>query len=217
MTLKAAVTLDGKIASAGGDSRWITSEESRRRVHELRDRVDAVLVGANTASKDNPRLTVRSGRSSGRNPARVVVDSKLRLSPKLAVFDERAGGRTMVATTLPPSSRRVQRFAAAGVEVWSVKARTGRVDLKALLGRLCREGMTHVLVEGGAQVFSSVLSQGLADELWVFVAPKLVGAGGLTWTGSLPVKAMASAMAVGELQVEKIGTDVLVRCQLGRN
>src|SRR4051812_6151231 len=211
VTVKAAVTLDGKIASGTGDSRWITGEEARLEVHRLRDRVDAVLVGANTVREDDPRLTTRLPGGGGRDAARVVVDSRLRLRPDHAVFARRPGGRAVVATTLPAGSARARRFAARGVEVWTVKGRRGQVDLESLLRRLGAEGMLHVLVEGGARLFGSALRGDLWDELWVFVAPKLVGAGGLTWSGELPVRKMAEALAVGELQIQKVGQDVLLK------
>jgi diaminohydroxyphosphoribosylaminopyrimidine deaminase / 5-amino-6-(5-phosphoribosylamino)uracil reductase len=112
---------------------------------------------------------------------------------------------------VPAGSARARRFAARGVEVWTVKARRGQVDLEALLKRLGAEGMLHVLVEGGARVFASALAADLWDELWVFVAPKLVGAKGLTWSGELPVRRMAGALAVGELEIQKVGKDVLLK------
>jgi len=210
VTLKAAVTLDGKIASGAGDSRWITGQQARLLVHGLRDKVDAVLVGANTVREDDPRLTTRLPGGAGRDAARVVVDSRLRLRPGHAVFSTRSGARVVVATTLRADSRRAKAVAARGVEVWTVKARRGQVDLGALLKRLGAEGMLHVLVEGGARVFGSALVDGLWDELWVFVAPKLVGARGLTWSGELPVRRMAEALAVGELKIQKVGQDVLL-------
>lgn len=212
VTLKAAVTLDGKIASGAGDSRWITGEEARLLVHRLRDRVDAVLVGANTVREDDPKLTTRLPGGGGRDAARVVVDSRLRLRPDHAVFSAKSGvPRVVVATTLPADSPRAKKFVTRGVEVWTVKARRGQVDLEALLHRMGVEGMLHVLVEGGARVFGSALAGDLWDELWVFVAPKLVGARGLTWSGELPVRRMAEALAVGELQIQKVGRDVLLK------
>ena len=211
VTLKAAVTLDGKIASGAGDSRWITGEEARLLVHQLRDRVDAVLVGANTVRRDDPRLTTRLPGGGGRDAARVVVDSRLRLRPDHAVFDPRSAARRVVATTLPAGSARARKLEAAGVEVWTVPGLRGQVDLRALLRRLGAEGMLHVLVEGGARVFGSALRDELWDELWIFVAPKLVGERGLTWSGSLPVRRMAEALQVGDFQVQKAGRDVLLR------
>jgi len=214
VTLKAAITLDGKLATGTYDSRWVSGEEARLEVHRLRDRVDAILVGANTVREDDPRLTTRLPGGGGKDAVRVVVDSKLRLPLERAVLCPRPPARTIVATTRPPSSPRARRLAARGVEVWTVKARRGRVDLRALLSRLGRQGMLHVLVEGGARLFGSLLREGLADELWLFVAPKLVGEAGLTWTGALPVREMAQAVRVGDLQVSRIGADVLLRARL---
>src|SRR5262245_15356490 len=211
VTLKAAVTLDGKIASGAGDSRWITGEEARLLVHRLRDRVDAILVGANTVREDDPKLTTRLPGGGGRDAARVVVDSRLRLRPDHAVFARRSRARTVVATTLPAGSRRARTLEARGVEVWTVAGRRGQVDLRALMRRLGSEGMLHVLVEGGARVFGSLLRDGLWDELWIFVAPRLVGEQGLTWSGSLPVRRKAEALSVGDFQVQKVGRDVLLR------
>jgi len=211
VTLKAAVTLDGKIASGAGDSRWITGPEARLLVHRLRDRVDAVLVGANTVRSDNPRLTTRLPGGGGHDAVCVVVDSWLRLRADHAVFSRRPPARTVVATTLSVNSRRARKLRARGVEIWTVAGRRGQVDLGALMRRLGAEGMLHVLVEGGARVFGSALRDGLWDELWIFVAPKLVGEQGLTWSGALPVRRMAEAIAVGDFQVQKVGRDVLLK------
>jgi diaminohydroxyphosphoribosylaminopyrimidine deaminase/5-amino-6-(5-phosphoribosylamino)uracil reductase len=211
VTLKAAMTLDGKIASGAGDSRWITSEPARLEVHRLRDRVDAILVGANTVRHDDPELTTRLPGGGGHHAVRVVVDSRLRLPLDRAVFRRRSPARTVVATTQSKNSARARRLESMGVEVWTVKGRRGQVDLRALLERMGAQGMLHVLVEGGARLFGSALRDRLWDELWVFLAPKLVGEQGLTWSGSLPVRRMAEALRVGELEVRKVGPDVLLR------
>lgn len=214
VTAKAAVTLDGKLASAAGDSKWITGAPARLRVHQLRDQVDAVLVGAGTVRKDNPRLTTRLPGGGGRDAVRVVVDSGLTLAPGAAVFNQRSTARTIVATVKGAGAARRRRLEARGVEVWTLPGREGAVDLRALLRRLGRAGFLHVLVEGGARVFATLLRRRLVDELWIFVAPKLVGGRGLTWTGELPVREMSGALQVGELEVEKVGRDVLLRARL---
>jgi diaminohydroxyphosphoribosylaminopyrimidine deaminase/5-amino-6-(5-phosphoribosylamino)uracil reductase len=213
VTLKAAVTLDGKIATATGDSRWVTGEDARAMVHRLRDRVDAILVGANTVVRDDPRLTTRLPRGKGKNPVRIVVDSRLRLSPDRAVFRE-IEARTIVATTAPLSSPKARRLASRGIELWPAPKRGGQVDLRAVMRRAAREGLQHVLVEGGAQVFASALRERLADELWLFLAPKILGDGGLSWAGHLGIREMRQALAVGHLSVEHVGEDLLVRALL---
>ncbi|RKH93533.1 bifunctional diaminohydroxyphosphoribosylaminopyrimidine deaminase/5-amino-6-(5-phosphoribosylamino)uracil reductase RibD [Corallococcus sp. AB038B] len=214
VTLKAAVTLDGKIAAPSGDSRWVTGEASRAWVHRLRNQVDAILVGANTVRMDDPQLTTRLPGGGGKDPVRVVVDSHLKLSPGHTVFTQRSPARTVIATLEDPEGRRARRFLAQGVEVWNVRAKQDRVDLKAVLKRVKKEGFNHVLVEGGAGLYGTLLREHLADALALFLAPKLVGAGGLSWAGELGVKDMAHALAVKDLTMEKVGDDVLLRALL---
>ncbi|RYZ33741.1 MAG: RibD family protein, partial [Myxococcaceae bacterium] len=187
---------------------------SRAWVHRLRDQVDAILVGANTVRMDDPQLTTRLPGGGGKDPVRVVVDSHLKLSPGHTVFTQRSPARTIIATLEDPEGRRARRFLAQGVEVWNVRAKQDRVDLKAVLKRVKKEGLNHVLVEGGAGLYGTLLREHLADALALFLAPKLVGAGGLTWSGELGVKDMAHALAVKDLTMEKVGDDVLLRALL---
>jgi diaminohydroxyphosphoribosylaminopyrimidine deaminase/5-amino-6-(5-phosphoribosylamino)uracil reductase len=214
VTLKAAVTLDGKLATATGDSRWVTGEQARAWVHRLRDAVDVILVGANTVRKDDPKLTTRLPGGGGKDPLRIVVDSHLRLSPGYTVFTQRSPARTVVATLEDPEGRKARRFLAQGVEVWQVRQKNGRVDLKALLRRIAKAGLNHVLVEGGAELYGSFLREHLADALALFLAPKLIGAPGLSWAGDLGVKEMAQAVAVRDLTFERHGEDVLLQALL---
>jgi diaminohydroxyphosphoribosylaminopyrimidine deaminase / 5-amino-6-(5-phosphoribosylamino)uracil reductase len=214
VTLKAAVTLDGKLATATGDSRWVTGEEARAWVHRLRDQVDVILVGANTARQDNPQLTTRLPTGGGKDPVRVVVDSHLRLPATLQVFTQRSPARTVVATLEDPAARRAKRLLATGADVWQLPEKQGRVELEALMRRLAKEGLNHVLVEGGAEMYGSFLREELADELLLFVAPKLIGGEGLSWSGALGVKQMARALTVSPLSFEQVGGDLLLRARL---
>jgi diaminohydroxyphosphoribosylaminopyrimidine deaminase/5-amino-6-(5-phosphoribosylamino)uracil reductase len=144
---------------------------------------------------------------------RVVVDSHLRLSPKLTVFTQRSPARTVVATLEDPDGRKAKRLLAAGAEVWRMPAQGTRVDLEALMRRLAKEGLNHVLVEGGAEMYGSFLREELADELLLFVAPKLIGSEGLSWSGALGVKQMARALSVQTLSFEQVGEDLLLRAR----
>jgi diaminohydroxyphosphoribosylaminopyrimidine deaminase/5-amino-6-(5-phosphoribosylamino)uracil reductase len=208
VTVKAAITLDGKIATASGDSRWVTSEASRHRVHALRDQADAVMVGRGTTAVDDPRLTARV--RGGRDPVRIVLDSRLNLPARRKVFSTRVG-RAVVATlqraTHPRASHRIDQ----GVEIWTLPSRRGRVDLRELLRRAASAGLNHVLVEGGAEVFASLFEAGLVDEVLLFIAPKIVGARGRSWVGALPVQRMSRAHPMSVDSVERVGPDLLIR------
>lgn len=216
VTLKSAITLDGKIATATGDSRWISGERARAWAHRLRDQVDAIVVGANTVLLDNPRLTTRLPRGGGHNPVRVVVDSRLRLSAQRAVFAKTSRAPTIVATLQNPSGLRARRLRRRGVEVLRVRERGGRIDLEDLLHQLGGRGMLHLLVEGGAQLHAGFLRQGLADELVLFIAPSLIGGDGPSWVGSLGVRRIKQAIKVRDLAVESVGEDLLVRARVVR-
>lgn len=215
VTLKAAITLDGKLASATGDSRWVTGEAARQRVHELRDRADAILVGAGTVEKDDPQLTTRI--PGGRDAVRVIVDSTLRLSPRAKVFTQKSQAKTIVATVQNADSPRALRLAEAGVEVWNVPAKGDRVDLKSLLRQLGEAGLVHIFVEGGAEIFASFLQQKLADELLLFIAPKIIGASGISWAGDLGVTQMAKALKLQTTRVERVGEDILLTAKLSEH
>lgn len=211
LTLKAAASLDGRIATAKGDSRWVTGPAARARVHVLRDQADAVLVGRATAALDDPRLTTRLPGGGGRDPLRVVVDSGLSLPTTLALFNQRSSARTVVATLADPDGRKARALTARGVEIWKLRAAGGGVSPRALLQRLASAGVNHVLCEGGGQLAGSLLAAGLVDELQLFLAPKLVGSDGRPWLGPLGLRRMAQAPVLRELSVEPVDGDWLLR------
>jgi diaminohydroxyphosphoribosylaminopyrimidine deaminase/5-amino-6-(5-phosphoribosylamino)uracil reductase len=210
VTLKAAVTLDGRLATRTGDARWVSGPEARAWVHRLRDRVDGVLVGAGTARADDPALTARLPGGRGRDPVRVVLDTRLALPPRLRLFGERSAAPTLVAHTVaspPPRWRRLS----PRVELLRCRPGPGGVSLPDLLRRLAARGITHLLVEGGAQVHGRFLAAGLVDEVAVVVAPKLAGADGVP-LAALPGPArMADALPLTGVRVRRLGEDVLVR------
>jgi diaminohydroxyphosphoribosylaminopyrimidine deaminase/5-amino-6-(5-phosphoribosylamino)uracil reductase len=205
VTLKAAVTLDGKLATGRGDSRWVTGPEARAHVHRLRDRVDAVLVGAGTARADDPRLTTRLPGGGGHDPLRVVLDTGLALPARLRLFRQRSPAKTIVAH----ASARTRRLG-PGVELLRCRRGPGGVDLADLLARLGERGVTHLLVEGGASVHGAFLRAGLADRIALFVAPKIAGGDGKSWVGGPGVDRMADALRLTDVEVEEVGEDLLV-------
>jgi diaminohydroxyphosphoribosylaminopyrimidine deaminase/5-amino-6-(5-phosphoribosylamino)uracil reductase len=210
VTLKAAVTLDGRIATRTGDARWVTGPEARAWVHRLRDRVDAVLVGAGTARVDDPALTTRLPGGRGRDPLRVVLDTELRLPARLRLFTERSAAPTVVAHA---SSR---RRTLGGAELLACRRDAGGVDLGDLLAKLASRGVTHLLVEGGATVHAGFLRRGLVDEVAVLVAPKLLGSDGIPLLAGPGPLRMAEVLRLEDVQVERLGDDVLVTGRVPR-
>jgi len=205
VTLKAAASLDGKIATRDGDSRWVTGPEARALVHELRDRSDAVLVGAGTARADDPRLTARLPGGRGKDPLRVVLDSRLSLPRRLHLFRSRSAAPTLVAHAAGTSGA-----APPGVEYLRCRARGGRVDLADLLVKLAGRNVTSLLVEGGAEVNRAFLEAGLVDRVVLFLAPKVVGGDGLSWVAGPGARRMAGALELEDVAVARVGTDILV-------
>lgn len=210
VTLKAAMTLDGKIATAAGASKWITSEAARRRAHELRNRVDAIVVGAGTVIADDPQLTTRL--PGGRDPVRVVLDPELRTRPTAKVYTS-GSAATKVVTTRSRDSYRARAFLKAGVQVVTVREHRGALDLEATLKTLATEGILHLLVEGGARTTASFLRAGVVDELELFVAPKLFGSEGLSWAGPLAVETVDGAPQFEFRGVEAVGPDLLIHAR----
>jgi diaminohydroxyphosphoribosylaminopyrimidine deaminase/5-amino-6-(5-phosphoribosylamino)uracil reductase len=170
VVLKAAASLDGKIVSADGESKWITSPRARKEGRLLRSRADGVLVGINTVLADDPELT---SRGAGRDPVRIVLDTALRIPPKAKVL--KPGGPMTVIATSVRSPGKLARLKAGHLSLVQVRRNGRGVDLKDLLSKLHRMGISSLLVEGGSQVHSSFLDEGLVDEVRLFIAPKLLG------------------------------------------
>ena len=176
LTLKAAASLDGKIATRSGQSRWITGEAARNAGHHFRNKVDAILVGVETVIEDDPLLTARPDGVPGKRLTRVVLDSSLRTPPKARILAPLQGSSTIVAATEAAPPAREKALREAGAEVVRVEADLdGRVSLAPLLGVLGDRGVRHILVEGGGRVHGSFIREGLADRLLYFLAPLVVG------------------------------------------
>jgi diaminohydroxyphosphoribosylaminopyrimidine deaminase/5-amino-6-(5-phosphoribosylamino)uracil reductase len=205
VTLKVAATLDGRIATASGDSRWVSGPEARAWVHRLRDRVDAVLVGRGTALADDPRLTTRLPGGAGRDPLRVVLDTDLQLPATLRLFRQRSAARTLV---LHAAKR--ERDLGPRVDLLRCARGPGGLDLDDVLAGLAGRGVVHLLVEGGGKVAASFLSAGLVDRLALVLAPRVLG-GGISWSGSSGPARMSDALALRDLTVERLGDDLLVQ------
>jgi diaminohydroxyphosphoribosylaminopyrimidine deaminase / 5-amino-6-(5-phosphoribosylamino)uracil reductase len=221
VSLKLAVSLDGRVAPARGPSRWITGPEARRAAHHLRARHDVVLVGANTVRRDNPALTVRDAAlPGGAQPLRVVVSSDLRLPPSARLFSRPMAAGTVVATLAPEHvprgpkraafERRAKLLARRGVGLWFLPRGKGGVDLPVLCARLGEEGRQDVLVEGGATLGASFADRGLVDELWLFTAPLLLGGAAPAWRFGDRPGGLAQAARLERTVVVPLGNDWVV-------
>ncbi|MGI5875361.1 MAG: bifunctional diaminohydroxyphosphoribosylaminopyrimidine deaminase/5-amino-6-(5-phosphoribosylamino)uracil reductase RibD [Dethiobacteria bacterium] len=174
--VKSAMTFDGKIATGGGKSRWITGEKSREFVHRLRSRADAIMVGINTVLKDDPLLTVRlPGGEKGRNPVRIIVDSRGKLPLNARVVTTIPEARTILATTEYAPADRLADLSAAGVEILELPLKNNRVDLNVLMSELGKMEISMLMVEGGGNLNYSLLEENLIDKVYFFIAPLLFG------------------------------------------
>ncbi|MDY4884306.1 MAG: bifunctional diaminohydroxyphosphoribosylaminopyrimidine deaminase/5-amino-6-(5-phosphoribosylamino)uracil reductase RibD [Anaerovibrio sp.] len=216
VALKTAMTLDGKIATAAGQSQWITNEASRYETHRLRDIYDGILVGINTALADNPSLTTRLKEYQGRNPVRIVVDSRARL-PLTAKLVTDGAARTIVAVTEQAPAERVEALRSAGVEI-IVAGSSNHVDMHSLMEQLGAMKISSVLVEGGGSVNFSLLQAGLVDRVYAFIAPKLVGGrDALTPVEGEGFQELDRAVELENIQLRQLGSDVLLTGIVKRN
>ena len=210
--LKAAATLDGKIATRKGDSKWISSEASRRLVHRLRNQVDGIVVGIETILKDDPLLTARVPR--GRDPTRIILDAHLRIREEAHVI-ETLPSKTILVTTEKASLEKVERLRERGVEVWMLDSVEGKIDLRTCLAKLDGMGMMSLLVEGGSQVYGSFLDEGLVDKLVLFLAPRLMGdPRALSIFGGKGVDHLEEARSLRDMKVKRVGGDLLIEAYL---
>jgi riboflavin-specific deaminase-like protein len=211
VTVHYAQTLDGRIATSGGSSQWISGDQSLRFAHQLRAEHQAVLIGVGTLIADNPRLTVRL--ALGESPLRVVADSTLRLPLDCNVLTDGAA-RTLIATTARASREQRGRVRGLGADVLVVRQdERGRVDLHDLLHRLASKGISSTLIEGGGDIITSALRSRLVDHLIVCIAPKVVGTG-IPAVKDLDILRMADALTFCESSFAPLGDDMIFRGSL---
>lgn len=213
VTVKFAATLDGRIATKTGDSKWISSDETLKLAHQLRTEHDAILVGIGTVLADDPQLTVRL--VEGRDPLRVIVDAKLQIPAQARVLTDGNAKNTLIATTAAAKEEQVAslRQAVAEVIVLPVEKDTSRLNLEALLLELGRRGIKSVLVEGGSQVITSLLLAQLVNRLIVVIAPKIIGRG-IEAINDLGITELSEAITFTSVETTKLGSDVVFDCRL---
>ncbi len=209
VTLKIAQTLDGKIATSSGESKWITGEKAREEAHRLRDSHDAILVGINTVLMDNPSLTTRI--PGGKDPVRVIVDSGLRIPIHAKVVTQKSPAKTIVATLVGAPKSKIRKLQDAGVEVLTVKSTRGRLDLRDLMKKLGKRDIMSVLVEGGAEINASVLKAGLVDKFVMFLAPLLMtGTNSLCSIGGSSPARLSQAIKLRDMTAQFVGKDLMI-------
>ncbi len=216
VTLKAAMTLDGRIAAADGASRWITGEAARLEAHRLRFAADALLVGIGTVLADDPRLTVRHAGLPPKEPLRVVADSRLRIPPEARIFRAGDPARVVVACVAPAPAGPAAALRARGARVLELPGDGGRVDLRALLAALRALDVIAVLAEGGAELGGALAEASLVDRVAFFVAPRLLG--GRDAPGALGGRgrALKQSLALGDLVTRRLGDDLLIEADVVR-
>jgi len=208
---KTAMTMDGKTATASGDSRWISGEASRQRVHQLRDRVEAIMVGIDTVIHDDPFLNTRLPSDGGRDPLRVVVDSRLRIDPTCRLLQQESAAGTLIATTNQADPDKIIKLQQNGAEVAIFPEQDGHVCLADLWQNLGGRDVQRLLLEGGATLAGAALQARLVDQVMVFLAPKLIG--GSTNYGIFSGKGcetLAKAIRLKNLHYEQSGEDILI-------
>ena len=209
VVMKAAMSLDGKIAAPSGESKWITEEAARKDVQLLRNRYSSVMVGVETVIRDDPELTCRL--EGGRNPKRIILDSSLRIPPDSKVLKDPQGNPALLACTERAQAEHAERLRSQGAELLVCKSRNGCVDLQDLLEKLGALSIDSVLLEGGATVNESAFSQGVADKVVLYIAPKIIGGEkSKTFVGGQGIGRLDQAWPLRIDSMERVGEDLRI-------
>ena len=210
-TAKAAMTLDGKIATREGDSRWITGEQARNYVHWLRSGIDAIMVGSGTVETDDPMLTTRVAEGNGRDAIRVVVDGDAKLSPKRRVFGLQSSAPTIVAVKTTAPANRKSALLAAGAELIEIGPKSDKIDLVKLAKELGNRNIASVMIEGGGGLLAAAFEAGIIDKALFFIAPKIFGGKGApTPVEGAGAGRVAEAIHLDNTRTRRIGDDILI-------
>lgn len=215
VVLKSAMTIDGKISTAIGKSKWITGKEARLEGHKLRSELKGIMVGVNTIIADNPELTCRIDK--GRNPIRIVVDSKLRIPLDAKVVNDQFKNKTIIATTEMAHKGKLKLLKDRGIDVIILEAKNNKVDLDRLMVSLAERKIDSILLEGGAELNYSALAEGIVDEVNIFIAPKIIGGreakSAIAGDG---VKELSQAFKLEKMSVGFIGEDIWIKGKVKR-
>lgn len=209
VVMKSAMSLDGKIATYSGESKWISGEESRKNVHILRNKLSSIMVGVETVIKDDPELTCRL--ENGKNPIRIVVDSNLRIPLESRLVESAIDIKTIVATTKRANKEKELLLRAKGVHVLITEETNKRVDILDLMKKLGEMKIDSVLLEGGATLNFSALSQGIVDKVQIYIAPMIIGGEkSKSIVGGKGIEILKDAFKLRDLKTSLIGQDILI-------
>ncbi len=209
--MKTAMTLDGKIASTCGDSKWISGESSRHHVHIVRDRVAAIMVGVNTVLEDNPALTTRLESKTGKDPIRIIIDSKGRIPVESCVINAESSAGVILATTSALENEKEKRLKDKGVHILKLGKPDGHVDLDRLMNELYKLEIDSVLLEGGGGLNAAALNSGIVDKVMFYIAPKFIGGrDAKTPIEGEGLKLMKDAIKLHDLSISRFDKDVLI-------
>lgn len=211
VVLKTAMSLDGKIATTSGESQWITGQPAREYVHRLRNIYDAILVGVGTVLADDPSLTTRLPEGGGKDPVRIVLDSKARTPVTARVITQTSPAPTIIVTAPNAPAENLLRLKEAGAQVIEIPSGKGGIDLALLLKELGRREISSLLVEGGAGVNGSFVAGNLVDKFYWFVAPKLIGGAGAPGpVGDPGIAALRDAISLKNIKLNRYGEDICI-------
>lgn len=209
--IKCAATLDGRIATRTGDSKWVSGEESRMFVHRLRHAVDAIMVGVDTVKKDNPKLTTRIEDMKGSDPIRIILDTHLSISEDAGILHLDSSSDTIIATGVSPSKDRRAAIERKGVRILESTVKDGLIDLDVLIERIGGLGITSLLIEGGSRVIASSLAALIVDKVIFFYAPRILGGDdGVPICSGAGPELMSESIPVKDINVRRFGDDVMI-------
>ena len=212
LSIKVAQSLDARLADKRGNSQWISSEDARNYSHsQIRSKVDAILVGINTIIKDNPHLTLRKpdGSLSKRQPRRIILDSRLRVPLNSYVVSEGEAATLIVTAKNFSQRRKFKLLQNRGLKILTLESKKGKINLKKLLQKLYKEGICHILVEGGSEVISSVIEEKLADEMYIFIRGIILGGNYLMYKGE--GFSLSQAAHLENISIRKFKDSILIR------
>ncbi len=216
--LKCAATLDGRIATRTGDSKWISNERSRAYVHELRNAVDAVLVGINTIRCDDPLLTARPETGKGKDPARIVLDTGLSIDPRASVLSVESEAQTLVVCGCPANAGKKAAIENKGARILEAPVKDFHIDIQALMPLLGQMEITSVLIEGGGHVSAAAMAAGIVDKIVFFYAPKIMGGDdGVPIFRGVGPRLMSECIRIRDIRTQRFGDDVMIEGYVDSN